>query len=325
MKTWGLGRWGPLLAVLTLLVSAGVFAPGAQAAGKTVWGAVTDCVKPFAEFTGQVSLVEAHALFPPSSVPFNTASDGGYFSFTPSPGYYKLIVSPSGFTHFTTETTPFRFDGVGPSPSHTLCVDPMPPVGLNRNRTLTLSVLDAQSSGANDTITFTQTNRGPENVTVAPIEYDSAFRNVTLATAPLAWGTEKLVFTDATTGTGGVVLQRGPALDYDYTPQDAFVGKLHIYNATIQTELFNTLHPPMVPRGWLEVTYQNASTSARLSHGQIAWPPTFKKNGSPLLPTYNATLSLNLTTGVLKILAQDWRFGPDVLTASYFWSGALSG
>jgi len=44
MKQWGLGRWGALLAVLTLLVSAGVLVPlGAQAQGKKVWGLVTDC------------------------------------------------------------------------------------------------------------------------------------------------------------------------------------------------------------------------------------------------------------------------------------------
>ncbi len=87
MKTWGLSRWGPLLAVLTLLVSAGaLIAPGAQAAGKTVWGLVTDCSAGNPVTGATVSLVDAQAQrpdLPPTSV------GGGVYTFSNPPPAYR--------------------------------------------------------------------------------------------------------------------------------------------------------------------------------------------------------------------------------------------
>src|SRR3989304_3530057 len=101
MKQWGLGRWGPLLAVLTLLVSAGVFVPlTAQAQGKKVWGLVTDCAN--ANPVGAtVFLVDAHAQYADVQTTASTAT--GFYSFPAPPAtdvpasYYKVRVQPTGF------------------------------------------------------------------------------------------------------------------------------------------------------------------------------------------------------------------------------------
>ena len=162
MKTWGLSRWGPLLAVLTLLVSAGVLVPlNAQAAGKTVFGFVTDCAN-LDSVGATVSLVDAQAQLP--TVNTTSSSTIGYYSFSnPTPAYYKVRVQPVGFTYFTGESAVFRFDGTA-SKRVDVCVVKM----SDRNRWVNLTVIDAQPAAVSgESVNFQEFARGPENATEA--------------------------------------------------------------------------------------------------------------------------------------------------------------
>src|SRR3989304_176104 len=93
MKQWGLGRWGPLLAVLTLLVSAGVFLPlTAQAQGKKVLGLVTDCANTN-PVGATVFLVDTHGRLSDLQTTARTVT--GFYNFSnPTPSYYKVPIQP---------------------------------------------------------------------------------------------------------------------------------------------------------------------------------------------------------------------------------------
>jgi len=316
MKQWGLGRWGPLLAVLTLLVSAGVFLPlTAQAQGKKVWGIVTDCANTN-PVGASVFLVDAHARLSDLQTTASTAT--GFYSFSdPSPSYYKVRIQPTGFVYFTNESAVFRFDGTV-NVRVDVCVDRMP----DRNRWLNLTVVDAQPAAVNGTVvTFQEFNRGPENATnTVPPRFDNGSGILQLDTKPLKWYSEILTFVDGSRPFGRRLTLN---TEYTYSTASAFAGQIQITDLTVRNELSNTLSGGS-PKGWLTVTYTNVSQSSRLQHGQLlssAW----SKNGSALTPPllWN-TLSVNNATGLVTING-NWNFQIDSLTVGYDWQGAIAG
>ncbi|TLZ52097.1 MAG: carboxypeptidase regulatory-like domain-containing protein, partial [Methanobacteriota archaeon] len=229
MKTWGLSRWGPLLAVLTLLVSAGVLVPlNAQAAGKTVFGFVTDCAN-LDSVGATVSLVDAQAQLP--TVNTTSSSTIGYYSFSnPTPAYYRVRVQPVGFTYFTGESAVFRFDGTA-SKRVDVCVVKM----RDRDRWVNLTVIDAQPAAVSgESVNFQEFARGPENATEAGhLRYNQGTFVVQLDTKPLKWNSEKLFWVDGANRFGTFLI----AAQYVYNTADALVGRIHITDGTVLTEL----------------------------------------------------------------------------------------
>ena len=315
MKQWGLGRWGALLAVLTLLVSAGVLVPlGAQAQGKKVWGLVTDCANTN-PVGATVTLADAQAQL--ADIQTTASGATGFYSFSdPTPAYYRVRIQPTGFTYFTGESAVFRFDGMT-NVRVDVCVNRM----LDRNRWLNLTVVDAQPAAiSGEAPTFQEFSRGPENATlpVGRPRYNTATNILQLDTKPLNWGSETLVFVDGSNPNG--ITLTSPS-DYSYDTAQAFAGQVLITNLTVQVELSNTLTGG-APRGWLTATYMNVSQSSNLAHGQIL-SSTFYNGGVPMTPPWG-TLTLNNETGVINITG-NWRFGVDSLTVDYSWLGAIAG
>ena len=321
MKPWGLSKGGAIVAMLLLISGALVLPLGARAQGETLWGVVwTDCGLPSQRlvFAADVTLSDAHAQIPDRTVDVTSA----FFEFQPDPGNYILKVKPDGFTYFTNETVPFRFEGTTPLRKD-LCVDAMPAKTLWLN----LTVLDAQPATADEAVNFVETSHGSENLTLT---YNPTDTTVRVANRPLVNMSEggKLIWFNNTgfTPVTGRPLSRGPTGDYDYSAGQAYGGYIEIRNPQMQLELENSYFgraSPPNPLGWLRVDgYRSASAISNLQHGQVA-NETFRRNGVPMVP-YTSTLTLNRETGRVDIDG-NWSFGSDVLTARYDWSGAISG
>ena len=318
MKAWGLSRGGALLGVLLVLMSALIVLPqGAHAQGKSVWGVVAECAT--ANPVGAtVTLVDVHAQSPDAS---QLASGGsGFFRFLdPKPSYYKLKVSPSGFTHFTGESPIFRFDGTV-NVRQDVCVDRM----LTKDRWLNLTVVDAQPAAVpSEAIGFQEFARGPEFATQpGKVRFDRPSGILSLDTRPLKWESETLAWVDDVDPLGRT-LSYGP--DYTYNSTLAFDGKIQIVNPMVWGKLNNTISGGS-PRGYLNTTYTNVSRSSSLAHGQIL-SVTFSKDGVPM-PDPSFTLEFTAETGAIRIIG-NWTFGPspngNTLTASYTWRGAIAG
>ena len=174
MKNLGLGRRGALLAVLLLLVSGSLLPLSAQAAGKKLWGQVTDCATtdPVAAL---VSLVDVHAQAPVANR--STDALSGVFIYQPDPGYYKVRITPNSYTHYTRDAGPYRFDGTQhfQVPTAELCVDAMP----KKDRFLNVTAVDGSANTVTgEAVSFQEYGRGPENVTTpdpvtGDVQYDS--------------------------------------------------------------------------------------------------------------------------------------------------------
>ena len=318
MKHGGLSRWGPLLAVLTLLVSAGVLVPlGAQATGERIWGYVwSDCgtANPVL-VPSSVTLLDVH-----SGTTQSYPANSGYYEFvspgTP-PGYYKVKVDPIGFGYFGNETPPFRFDGLS-YPRQDVCVDRIPA----KIRYLNLTILDAQPGRVtNERVVFQQFTHLSENATLT---YNPGDNTITVSAFPLVNRTETITWFNNTglTPVTGRILTYG--LHYIYDPTLAFQGKIKILDTTLQSELRNAIFgkcclPDRV--GWLKVTYQSASTLSRLAHAQVT-NEVWKKD-TLVMADSTGTLNFTRATGAVQIVG-NWSFGDDVLDASYDWSGAIT-
>ncbi len=313
MKSWGLNRWGALLAVLLLLVSAAlVLPPGAHAQGKTVWGRVSDCAD--TDSVGAlVSLVDVQGRAPDVTV--TAPGDTGFFSFQPQPGYYKFKVQPTGFTHFPTETTPFRFDGTV-SINREVCVDEMP----TKDRWLNLTVLDGQAFAvAGEAVTFVEVSRGPENATQPlNVRFERTTGVVRLDTFPLKWNSERLLWVDDADPLGTTLAY---GAHYTYNQTGAFAGRIRITDSGVWGKLNNTLTGGS-PRGFLTTQYTNVSQSSSLRNGHVA-TVTFHKNAVSM-GDISATLEFTPATGAIRIIG-NWSFGVDALTADYTWRATVVG
>lgn len=316
MKPWGLSKGGALLAMLLLISGALVLPLGARAQGETLWGVVwTDCgLLTERLVSADVTLSDAHAQLPDRL--FDAVA--GFFEFPPDPGNYILKAKPKGFTQFTNETPPFRFEGTAPMRKD-LCVDAMPAKSLWLN----LTVLDAQPITADETVVFSESSHTNENLTQA---YNPGTDTVRVANRPLVNGSEtgELIWFNNTgfTPVIGRPLVRGS--EYDYNVSQGFDGYIEIRDPQMQIELENSYFGrlPPTPLGWLLIDYRSSATTSNLQHGQVA-NETFRRSSAPIVP-YNPTLTLDRETGGITIVG-NWSFGTDVLSARYDWSGAIGG
>jgi len=317
MKPWGLSKGGAIVAMLLLISGALVLPLGARAQGETLWGVVwTDCglATERLVLSTDVTLSDAHAQIPDRMFDATSA----FFEFQPDPGNYILKVKPDGFTYFTNETLPFRFEGTAPMRKD-LCVDAMPAKTLWLN----LTVLDAQPVTADETVTFAESSHNNENLTLT---YNPSDYTVRVANRPLVNESEagKLIWFNNTgfTPLTGRPLFRGP--DYEYNVGQGFNGFIGILDPQMRIELENSYFGRLSPNplGWLRIDYRSASTTSNLQHGQVT-NETFRRSGV-LMDPYTFTLTLDRETGRVTING-NWSFGTDVLRARYDWSGAIGG
>ena len=128
------------LVLLALLVLSGVAAllGNAQAQTRQLTGLVTNCADPTVFVSGAtVTLVDADGSAPPQTA---TTGAAGVYTFTPSPGYYRLSVRRSGYFDGGTSSA-VRFDGTE-TVRRDICLDATPAL----DKTLVVGVVRASDS-----------------------------------------------------------------------------------------------------------------------------------------------------------------------------------